>query len=80
MKNIEVAITAYHVKHGKLPFTLTDLVIPAKDDQDVYLDEETIVDPWGQIFRYDPKQVNDKGRPRISSAGEPGRNESISNW
>jgi general secretion pathway protein G len=79
MKKVESAITAYRLKYGQFPGAITDLTA-SDGTAEAYLQEEDIVDPWGNVFSIDSSSLNRAGVPKIISQGEPGRNRPIENW
>ena len=70
---IDAACDAYHLAMNKYPASLNDLFGSPGDStwEGPYLHVTfSLVDPWGQAIRYDPKGPRHKGtRPDIWSAG-----------
>src|SRR5262245_34302261 len=79
MKKIESAAAQYKMKHGDYPDNIEALAAGG-DGAEAYLEAEDIIDPWGQEYVLDKNQRSPTGKPKITSAGEPGRNAPISNW
>ncbi len=80
VKSIEGAVDAYYTKYGSYPNSLNDLVQPM-DGVRPYLDANTLMDPWGNPYQYNPQNVNPMtGRPQVFSNGPPGRQQPISNF
>ena len=69
IKNVEIALKMYNMKHGgKYPDSLDVLTMAPDDDSDPLLEGEP-VDPWGNELEY---KKQGKKRPRIRSAGPDG--------
>jgi hypothetical protein len=60
------------------PRTLAVMTAPREGEQP-FLPPEALIDPWGQLYQYDPERVGPNGRPKVWSKGPPGGKE-ISNW
>ena len=68
IKNVELAAQSYNMKHGKYPDSLDVLKEPKAEDDDPWLDGDT-VDPWGNDLIYEKQG---KKRPKITSYGPDG--------
>ena len=76
IRTIENACKMFQTDNGVFPDTLQQLLIR---DQDTgfgpYLkDEQSIIDPWGQIYAYQPQSMDPQGveRPLISCQSPKG--------
>jgi general secretion pathway protein G len=75
---IENAVVGYRTSHGEFPQNLQALC-QAQGGSPAYLEEKDIVDPWGNMFVYDPQAKSPSGKPHISVAQSP-TGETIANW
>jgi hypothetical protein len=73
------ACEAYHQNHGAYPAKLETL-LEVDENHVVYLDRpESLIDPWGNRYQYDPKGPKNKGqKPDIWTVRANGKE--IGNW
>ena len=79
ISNVDVAVKAYNMKHGKYPDSLEVLTQEQADGEDPLLEGDP-VDPWGNDLVY---QKSGKKRPKIISFGpdgEEGTEDDITNF
>ncbi|MCC6418972.1 MAG: type II secretion system protein GspG [Gemmataceae bacterium] len=84
IKTLEGAVDAYAAQNGGVyPQTLQELTVANPNTgQRAYLDQTTLVDPWGDFYVLDPNQQHPTTfKPKIYSLG-PSKNQQtmISNW
>ena len=59
---IDTACTKFYVEHKDgYPKSLDDLTIQCEDGTGPYLKRETLIDPWGKHFCYDPSGALHEG-------------------
>jgi hypothetical protein len=74
-------VNAYYLDYQKYPETLKELTEMMPDGRPAKMPETYLLDPWGQPYQYEPKNLDPKdNRPRIWSSGEPGERRPITNW
>src|SRR5580765_6692510 len=83
IRMLEVAVWTFEMKHHRLPDDLRALTVQEEGESRPILSEKQLLDPWGQLYRYDPKRLDPNSianRPLIWSFGPPGANAPISTW
>jgi general secretion pathway protein G len=70
--NIEMAASSYKLKHGTFPPSLQDLCAVEQGATAAYLEEKDILDPWGNLFQYDPSHLSPTGKPHIFTVSPGG--------
>jgi general secretion pathway protein G len=67
-KSLETAVDAYYTRHGDYPQSLEELTQVDPDTSKAYLEVESLKDPWGQYYVYNPSDRDARtGRPVIYS-------------
>jgi len=61
VKNLEIAVEAYYTKTGEYPQTLEALTQPDETGK-ASLEHESIMDPYGQPYMYNPSDMKPSGR------------------
>jgi general secretion pathway protein G len=79
MKGLEAALTQYRTVHKTFPPDLQTLTVQDPEyDNKPYIEDEGIMDPWGQPFQYSPDGSRNKGaKPDIWTTHE---GKEIGNW
>ncbi len=73
IKTLDTAVTTYHTNRKRWPEYLQMLTQRDPiDNSPGLLSEESLIDPWGSVYGYDPSDLNPvTGKPRIWSNGPP---------
>jgi hypothetical protein len=78
ISTIEKAAVDYRNRHGDYPPSLGELTAPV-DGMAAYLDKDSLMDPWGTLYRYDLQQREPTtDRPKIFTLTPKGK--VLSNW
>jgi hypothetical protein len=83
VRNFDAALQMYHERNKKWPENLDKLTEPQPDGNAALLKKETLTDPWGRPYQYDPNQLHPAtGIHRVWSDGpDPGNpDKKIANW
>jgi len=74
-------VVGYNLKKGSFPGSLAELTErDPNDGSPAYLEADAILDPWHNVFIYEPGSLSKSGKPRIYSNGDPGHPKTIANW
>jgi type II secretory pathway pseudopilin PulG len=79
IKNVESAVMDWKMNHDDFPTDLTVLTQP-EGAKKAALDENQLLDPWGQRYQIDPNTQSKTGKPHIFSNGPPGSGQVIQNF
>src|SRR5579862_2290260 len=80
LEQIEKALETFCLQHGFYPSDLKGLCERQPDGGAALLDKQTLTDPWGQPYEYNPGNPPAglvRIRERIYSLGRPGQNRAI---
>ncbi len=80
LRTLTAACTAYKIRNGDFPETLTELWQPSDGSTKPYVESEAaLYDPWRRPYQYDPSGPNNGGRnPDIWTTTPDG--QVIGNW
>jgi Type II secretion system (T2SS), protein G len=70
LRNWTRAVEVYNIRHASFPESLKMLTERFPDGSPALAAKETLNDPWGRPYKYDPKMLDQKtGKPLIWSEG-----------
>ena len=79
LKALTESCKGYKLKNGDFPDSLDQLLTPPDGGKPYLETRESLIDPWGQPYRYDKSGANNGGlRPDIYCTTPDG--ETIGNW
>jgi general secretion pathway protein G len=76
---IENALKSYKLRFSNYPDSLDQLLTPP-NGKPFFDSQESILDPWGQRYQYNPQGPNNGGRKPDVWTNTPDGSEQIGNW